>query len=101
MPRPPWSSYRKSVQYRAPASRRPKPIVRGNASGNGQPAGAGSAGSGRSAAAGTPSGRPLSGGATGATPRAGTGPEKERPADRASALAAATSPQRRLDPTEG
>src|SRR6185312_1129189 len=48
----------KSVQNRAPPAKRLVPQVRGNSSPNGQPAGAGSAGSGRSAAAGTPSGIP-------------------------------------------
>src|SRR6476469_1225798 len=48
----------KSVQNRAPPAKRLVPQVRGNSSPNGHPAGAGSAGSGRSAAAGTPSGMP-------------------------------------------
>src|ERR1700741_3473625 len=48
----------KSLQNRAPPAKRLVPQVRGNSSPNGQPAGAGSAGSGRSAAAGTPSGMP-------------------------------------------
>src|SRR5215218_5079717 len=54
----PWSSYRKSVQNAAPPAKRPVPHVRGNSSPNGHPAGAGSFGSGRSAAGGTPSGIP-------------------------------------------
>src|SRR4051794_18919930 len=48
----------KSDHWNDPATNRPVPDVRGNASRNGQPAGAGNDGSLRWAATGTPLGRP-------------------------------------------
>src|SRR5688500_14027551 len=64
----------KSVQKKAPLAVRPVPEVRGKSSPNGQPAGAGSVGATRVAAAGTPAGSPDTGpvactGAVTAAPR--------------------------------
>src|SRR3954468_4269601 len=59
MPKAPWSSYTKSVKYPAPLLYRPVPMVGGNASGKGQPAGAGRVGSVTCAAGGAPAGRPV------------------------------------------